>query len=109
MPIVEIISSNDFYDYNAKYTKGLSRYICPADIDKDLSDCIKNDSLKLFDLLGCEKYARVDYRLDSQKYFLLELNTHPGMTDTSLLPMAAKEQGISFDQLVKKLINKLKN
>ena len=106
LPIVEIIPKHNFYDYKAKYTKGKSEYICPANIEKGLSNCIKKDALKIFNSINCTKYARVDFRLDRDKHYFLELNTHPGMTDTSLLPMAAKEFGIDFKELIKKIIKK---
>lgn len=106
LPIVEIIPDKGFYDYDAKYKKGQSRYICPAIIDKDLTKKIQDDALKLFNAIGCSKYGRVDFRLNENKYYMLEINTHPGMTDTSLLPIAAKEYGISFKELVNRIIKK---
>ena len=106
LPIVEIIPNNNFYNYKAKYTKGKSKYICPAIIDKELTLNIKEDALKIFKGIGCQKYARVDFRLNETGYYFLELNTHPGMTSTSLLPMAALKYGIDFVELIKKIIKK---
>ena len=104
LPIVEIIPNNDFYDYNAKYTDNKTKYICPANINVELEKKIKNDAMKIFNLLKCKDYARVDFRLDSNISYFLEINTHPGLTSTSLFPMAAKQKDISFSQLIKKLI-----
>jgi len=104
LPIVEIIPCNDFYDYQAKYTDHRTKYICPANINIELEKKIKNDAMKIFNLLKCKDYARVDFRLDSNISYFLEINTHPGFTSTSLFPMAARQRGISFSQLIKKII-----
>ena len=106
MPIVEILPKNKIYDYKCKYTAGMSKYNCPADINYDLSKKIMSDSVKIFKLLGCKGYGRIDFILDKNyNYHFLELNTLPGMTSTSLLPIAAKAQGLSFCELVKKIID----
>ena len=105
MPIVEILPKNKIYDYKCKYTAGMSEYNCPADMDNDLSEKIMSDSVKIFKLLGCNGYGRIDYIIDrNENYYFLEINTLPGMTSTSLLPIAAKAQGLSFNELVKKII-----
>ena len=106
MPIVEILPKNKIYDYKCKYTAGMSKYNCPANIKKGLSEKIMSDSVKIFKLLGCKGYGRIDFILDkNENYYFLEINTLPGMTSTSLLPIAAKAQGLSFDELVKKIID----
>ena len=106
MPIVEILPKNKIYDYKCKYTAGMSKYNCPADIKKGLSKKIMSDSVKIFKLLGCEGYGRIDFIIDkNENYYFLEINTLPGMTSTSLLPIAAKAQGLSFNDLVKKIID----
>ena len=106
MPIVEILPKNKIYDYKCKYTAGMSEYNCPANIRKSLSEKIMSDSVKIFKLLGCKGYGRIDFILDkNENYYFLEINTLPGMTSTSLLPIAAKAQGLSFDELVKKIID----
>ena len=106
MPIVEILPKNKIYDYRCKYTAGMSKYKCPADINYDLSESIMSDSVKIFKLLGCKGYGRIDFIIDKNyNYYFLELNTLPGMTSTSLLPVAAKAQGLSFSQLVRKIID----
>ena len=105
MPIVEILPKNKIYDYKCKYTAGMSEYNCPASIKKGLSEKIMSDSVKIFKLLGCKGYGRIDFILDqNENYYFLEINTLPGMTSTSLLPIAAKAQGLSFSELVKKII-----
>ena len=106
MPIVEILPKNKIYDYRCKYTLGMSKYNCPADINYDLNKKIMIDSVKIFKLLGCKGYGRIDFIIDKNyNYYFLELNTLPGMTSTSLLPIAAKAQGFSFSKLVKKIID----
>ncbi len=106
LPIVEIIPQNSYYDYECKYTKGKSNYMVPANnIGKDLEKDIYSKAIQIYDLIGCRHYARVDFRLskDNHPYFL-EINTLPGFTDTSLFPMAAKALGISYKNLLLKII-----
>tara|TARA_B100001142_G_scaffold21707_1_gene19986 strand:+ start:63 stop:956 length:894 start_codon:yes stop_codon:yes gene_type:complete len=104
-PIVEIIPTHELYDYECKYTKGMTNYICPAKIDKKLSKKIKKIALDIHELLKCRHYSRVDFRLDeNNKPWFLELNTHPGMTETSLLPKSAAAAGIDFNSLINKII-----
>ena len=105
LPIIEIRPYSDIYDYKSKYTKGESDYICPADLDDSLSKDIQDTALRVHNLLGCKVYSRVDFRLDKDnKFWLLEINTLPGMTETSLFPMAAKAIGLSFEDLIDKII-----
>jgi len=105
LPIVEIIPSHNLYDYKCKYTPGMTKYTCPASLNEDLKNKIMCDSLKIFELLNCKGYARVDYIIDeNNNYYFLEINTLPGMTSTSLLPIAAKAANISFKKLVKTII-----
>ena len=105
LPIIEIKPNHGIYDYEAKYTQGASNYICPADISESKSDEIKDIALKTHKLLNCKVYSRVDFRLDkNNECWLLEINTLPGMTETSLFPMAAKAKGLSFEDLIDKII-----
>ncbi|MCH7763986.1 MAG: D-alanine--D-alanine ligase [Candidatus Marinimicrobia bacterium] len=106
LPIIEIQPSHGLYDYECKYSKGMTEYICPAELDNKLSDEIKETTLKIYNLLKCRHYGRVDFRLDeNNQHWFLEVNTLPGMTETSLVPKAAKAVGLTFDQLVQKIIN----
>ena len=104
-PIVEIFPSNDFYDYECKYTPGKSRYTCPAEIEEQLEFHIKKDTELIFKELGCIGYGRADYLVDNDgDYYFLEMNTLPGMTVTSLLPKSANAFGLSFNELVERII-----
>ena len=104
-PVCEIIPSHEFYDYECKYTAGMSKYICPAEIDDNISNYVKKVSENLFDLLKCENYSRADFRMDDEnKFWFLEMNTLPGMTDTSLAPISALAAGISFNELIDKIV-----
>ena len=104
-PVCEIIPSHELYDFDCKYTAGMSKYICPAKIGIELTDNIRQVSENLFDLFKCENYSRADFRMDSQnKFWFLEMNTLPGMTDTSLVPMSALAAGLSFNDLINNIV-----
>ena len=104
LPVIEIVPKDGFYDYEHKYTKGASDYICPAKIPKKISESLQKVAAEAYNALGCRHYARVDFRLgDDGKIYCLEVNTLPGMTDLSLVPMAAKSVGIEFPELVNKI------
>lgn len=106
LPIVEIIPKHKFYDYECKYEKGMSVYICPAELSKELTNKIKNIALNIFNILQCSGYARADFILDKNNNpWFLEINTLPGMTATSLVPKSAMAAGISFNNLVQMIIN----
>ncbi|MFH1701687.1 MAG: D-alanine--D-alanine ligase [Candidatus Zixiibacteriota bacterium] len=101
LPPVEIKPTHKLYDYTCKYTKGKSQYFCPANISDELADRLSDDASRFYQTIGCRGYARVDFIVkDVDDYICLELNTLPGMTELSLFPMAAKEAGISFDELL---------
>ena len=105
LPIVEIKPKHGIYDYECKYKPGMSSYFCPAKINNQITSKIKFDSELIFKALGCKGYGRIDYIIDkNMNYYFLELNTLPGMTSTSLLPIAAKALNISFNDLVYKII-----
>lgn len=105
LPIVEIVPRDGFYDYAHKYTSGASEYIVPADLDDALAEFIRTLALSAHQVLGCSGITRTDFRLDSDgQPWCLELNTIPGMTETSLVPKAARAAGISFDDLCRLLI-----
>jgi len=106
LPVLEIRPKHALYDYECKYTTGMSEYIVPADLPDELAKQIQQQTQRAFVSLGCRGYARADFRLnDAGKFYCLEVNSLPGMTATSLLPKAAKAVGISFTQLVEKIVN----
>ena len=105
LPLLEIIPKHEIYDYECKYTDGMSEYIVPAEIDKKTEDELKRQAKIAFDSLGCEDYGRVDFRLTSNgKPYCFEINTLPGMTSHSLVPKMAKAAGIEFEELVDLII-----
>ena len=104
-PIVEIMPSNDLYDYECKYTKGMTTYLCPADLTNELTLKIQNIALNIYKLLGCRHYSRVDFILDEELTpWFLEVNTLPGMTETSLIPKSVHAAGMDFKMLIKTII-----
>ena len=105
LPVLEIKPKSGFYDYESKYTSGMSEYIVPADIPKEAAEEMQEQSLLAFNALDCSTYARADFRMnDKYEIFCLEVNTLPGMTSLSLVPKMAKVVGISFEQLIDRII-----
>lgn len=105
LPIVEIIPKHKLYDYECKYTHGMSEYICPAQITNEAARSIMTQSLKAFSSCGCSVYGRIDFILDENNIaHCLEINTNPGMTNLSLVPMSAKAMGMNFNKLCEKII-----
>ncbi len=105
-PIVEIEPKSGFYDYTSKYTKGMTTYTCPAKLDKELTRHVRELAVEAAQVLGCRGVARVDFRLtEDDEPSLLEVNTLPGMTPTSLVPMAAAAKGMTYDQLVTRILD----
>jgi D-alanine-D-alanine ligase len=103
-PTVEIRPKHGFYDYERKYTKGMTEYDCPAKLDAAVAVKIEADALRAYQACGCSGFGRVDSRLDgSGVAYFLEVNTIPGMTETSLVPMAAKARGLTFEALVDRI------
>jgi D-alanine-D-alanine ligase len=102
---IEIVPKVDFYDYKNKYTAGRTDYIMPARLDKKSLALAEEIALKTFHVLRMRCYGRIDFRVDpSGQPFVMEVNTLPGCTPTSLLPKSAAHSGISFNQLIKTLI-----
>jgi D-alanine-D-alanine ligase len=100
-PLVEIKPVNGLYDYEAKYTKGKSEYIAPAEVEEAIAKDMQAAAVKVFEVIGASGLARIDFILAANgDFYCLELNSLPGMTDLSLVPMALKCEGIDFDQLV---------
>lgn len=105
LPVIEIAPKEGFYDYENKYTKGKTEYHCPAEVSEDVAEHVQNLAVAAHGVLGCHGYSRVDFRLtDDNLPFCLEVNTIPGFTETSLVPMAAKQAGLSFEALCEELI-----
>ncbi|MGE5553146.1 MAG: D-alanine--D-alanine ligase [Betaproteobacteria bacterium] len=106
LPIIEIVPKKAFYDYEAKYTPGMSDHIIPARISSDTAAAAEEYAVRAYNALGCRHFARVDLLVDerSGKPVVLEVNTLPGMTSTSLVPDAARAVGIEFPDLVEKLV-----
>ena len=105
LPPVEIVAPDGFYDFFAKYQKGKTQYLCPAPLSKPVTRLITEFAIKTYQVLGCRGAARVDFRITPQgKPSVLEINTVPGMTETSLLPMAAARARISYDGLVERIL-----
>ena len=105
LPIIEIVPKSGFYDYHSKYTKGETEYIIPARIPREKYLYAQEVSLRAFQTLGCSGCARVDLMTDEEgNPFVIDVNTMPGMTETSLLPKAAHYAGISFQDLVERIL-----
>lgn len=100
-PIVEIKSKTEFYDYEAKYLRGDTEFICPADIALPLVEDINKLCINAFNAIGCDGWGRVDFIIDkNKKIHIIEINTVPGLTSHSLVPMSARYAGVEFDDLV---------
>ncbi|MGO2011919.1 MAG: D-alanine--D-alanine ligase [Pseudoalteromonas sp.] len=104
-PVIEMTTPNGFYDYQAKYQSTTTQYHCPADLSAIDTKKLQAMSLEAFALVGASGWGRVDAMQDkSGEFYLLEVNTVPGMTEKSLVPMAAKANGASFEQLVVRIL-----
>jgi len=105
LPLVRIEAPGGNYDYDAKYFSDETQYFCPSGVDAGLEDRVKSISVDAFRILGCKGWGRVDVMIDADgEPWVLEANTVPGMTGHSLVPMAAKVAGLSFDQLVIRIL-----
>lgn len=105
LPVIKIIPVNEFYDYESKYAEGGSQHICPAPLNEEETKQAQELALKAHKVLGCEGVSRTDLIQDKDgKFWVLETNTLPGMTSTSLLPDAARVKGISFEELCKQMV-----
>ncbi|MBM3350561.1 MAG: D-alanine--D-alanine ligase [Betaproteobacteria bacterium] len=105
LPVIRIVPKNEFYDYEAKYLREDTEYRCPSGLSPEQEARIQQEALQAFEVVGCSGWGRVDFLMDEHgQHYFLELNTSPGMTDHSLVPMAAKAAGISFDELVMRIL-----
>ena len=105
LPVIKIEPANEFYDYEAKYLRDDTRYLCPCGLAAEKEAEMQRLAKQAFALIGGQGWGRVDFLMDEAgESYLLEVNTSPGMTDHSLVPMAARQAGISFEQLVVKVL-----
>lgn len=105
LPVIKIVPSTEFYDYDAKYLRDDTQYLCPCGLSAELEAQMQHLARRAFALIGGEGWGRVDFLVDeSGMPYLLEVNTSPGMTDHSLVPMAARQAGMSFEQLVLRVL-----
>jgi D-alanine-D-alanine ligase len=107
LPIVEAVpQQEDFYDFEARYEIGRTRFVCPAELDDEVAASASRIAIQVYELLGCSGFARVDLMLEEEtgELFTLELNPIPGLTETSLFPQAADAAGIGFDELIARIV-----
>jgi D-alanine-D-alanine ligase len=105
LPLIRIETTREFYDYEAKYISNDTRYHCPSGLDAATEYKLQDLARRAFELIGCSGWGRVDFMLDKQSNpYVLEVNTVPGMTDHSLVPKAAKQAGIEFDELCLRIL-----
>lgn len=105
LPVIEIVPHSGFYDYTNKYTKGATEYIVPAKISEEVRAVIADYAVRAHEALGCRAYSRADFRVKHNgEVYILEVNTAPGMTATSLVPKAAASVGVSMPQFVKRIM-----
>ncbi|ASK86887.1 D-alanine--D-alanine ligase [Sphingorhabdus sp. SMR4y] len=106
--VTELRTAQGFYDYEAKYTEGLTQHVCPAEIPADIEKLCLDYALRAHQILGCKGTSRTDFRWDDEQgaagLFVLETNTQPGMTPLSLVPEQAKQMGISYEELVEIIV-----
>lgn len=107
LPVIQIVPNQDeFYNYHAKYAQGGSTHLCPAPISAELTEEVQNMAIAAHSVLGCRGISRSDFIMDEEgNFWILETNTLPGMTNTSLVPDAARVEGIEFPQLCTRLIS----
>jgi len=106
LPIIRIVPKNEFYDFEAKYLRDDTEYLCPCGLSVEKEKQIQQEALQAFNAVGCRGWGRVDFLMDADgNHYFLEINTSPGMTDHSLVPMAAKAAGLSFEQLVIRILD----
>ena len=106
--VTELKTRSGFYDYDAKYTEGMTRHVCPAEVPDAIATAMMDMAARAHELLGCKGASRSDFRWDDEQgeagLYLLEVNTQPGMTRLSLVPEQARQRGISYGELVERII-----
>ena len=106
LPVIKLLPPGKFYDFNAKYESDKMQYICPSQLDDYMEDKLKKISLNCFKACGCKGWGRIDIIIDDKgNPWVIELNTVPGMTSHSLVPLAAKQRDINFENLVLKILD----
>lgn len=103
--ILEMRPKHEWYDYECKYTKGMTEFVLPAEISKEMTEKVKKIALKAFEAAGCSGVSRVDFHIVDDVPYVLEINTSPGMTETSDLPAQAAAMGIDYANLVQLILN----
>ncbi|HWF50928.1 MAG TPA: D-alanine--D-alanine ligase [Solirubrobacteraceae bacterium] len=109
LPIVEAVPrEEDFYDFESRYVIGRTTFLCPAELAEPVAERAASLATEVYELIGCTGFARVDIMLEegTDELYVLELNTIPGLTETSLLPQAADAAGIEFDELVRRILER---
>jgi D-alanine-D-alanine ligase len=105
LEVVEIKYAKECYDYDTKYLHGSTEYFCPAGLPNEITDRIKSEAEMIFKICGCRDFARIDFILEDDIPYFLEVNSIPGMTSQSLLPKSAAAKGIDFDALIKTMLS----
>lgn len=103
--ILELRPKHEWYDYECKYTKGMTEFVLPAELSEDMTNKVKEIAVKAFKTAGCKGVSRVDFHIVNNIPYVLEINTSPGMTETSDLPAQANAMGINYDNLVEIILN----
>ena len=107
LPIVEIVVANGWYDYETKYVRGADRYLVPAPLSEAQAAELRQWARRTYDAAGCRGMSRIDFRMtDEARLYLLEINTIPGFTETSLLPKAAAQDGLTFEALCERIVSR---
>jgi D-alanine-D-alanine ligase len=104
LPVIQVVPKGGFYDYQSKYTPGETEYLLPAPLPEATYLALQEAAVRVFRAVGCQGAARVDFMVTDTDFYCLEVNTIPGMTETSLLPKAAQAAGLSFDELVERIL-----
>ena len=108
LAVTELRPKSGFYDYDAKYTDGMTEHVCPAEVPEEIADAMLDMALRAHRTLGCKGASRADFRWDDERgldgIYLLEVNTQPGMTPLSLVPEQARARGIDYPELVERIV-----
>jgi D-alanine-D-alanine ligase len=106
-PVTEVVSKKEFFDYEAKYTSGLSEEITPARISDELTGKVQSISSRIYECIGCKGIVRIDYIIKEDEVYFLEVNTVPGMSPNSIVPKQLKEMGTNLANIYKKIIEEI--